>query len=60
MKEKVLNYDERLKYFLPPLRDEGKNTKYIYPTVISNDALLTAKGVMPRRNKEFNNIGNYD
>ena len=48
MKEKALEYDERLDYFLPPLRDEGKNTKYIYPTVLSKDAILTSKGVVPR------------
>ncbi|CDW91718.1 UNKNOWN [Stylonychia lemnae] len=48
LREKAYDFDERLNYFLPPLRDEGKNTKYIYPTVLSNDALLTAKGVVPR------------
>lgn len=48
MREKAYDFDERLNYFLPPLRDEGKNTNYIYPTVLSKDALLTAKGVVPR------------
>eukprot|EP00347_Sterkiella_histriomuscorum_P019401 403341766 len=48
LREKAYDYDERLNYFLPPLRDEGKNTNYIYPTVLSKDAILTAKGVMPR------------
>ena len=48
LKDKAYEFDERLNYFLPPLRDEGKNTKFIYPTVISKDAILTAKGVVPR------------
>ena len=48
MKEKAIDYDDRLNYFLPPLRDEGKNTNFIYPTVLSNDAILTSKGILPR------------
>lgn len=48
VRAKALEYDDRLNYFLPPLRDEGKNTNYIYPTVLSKDALLTSKGVVPR------------
>ena len=49
MKEKAIDYDERLDYFLPPLREEGRtNNKYLYPTVLSNDAILTSKGIIPR------------
>ena len=54
MKDKALDYDDRLNYFLPPLREEGKNTKVFYPTVVSNDAILTEKGVFPR-GRSYNN-----
>ena len=36
---------------MPPLREEGKNTK-LYPVVLSKDAILTAKGVVPRNPKK--------
>ena len=54
MKEKAVDYDDRLNYFLPPLRDEGKNTNVFYPTVVANDAILTKKGVFPR-GRSYNN-----
>lgn len=50
MKREAIDGDDRLKYFLPPLRKEGKNTKFLYPTVLSKDAILTEKGVLPRKN----------
>ncbi len=53
LKDKAYEYDERLNYFLPPLRDDGKNTKFVYPTVLSNDAILTAKGVVPRNKPQY-------
>lgn len=50
LREQAEDEDERLKYFLPPLRDEGKKSK-AYPVVLSKDAILTAKGVLPRNPK---------
>lgn len=51
LKESVKENDDRLKYFLPPLRNDVKDTK-TFPIVISDDAILTKKGVVPRNPKK--------
>jgi hypothetical protein len=48
LKRRALEDDDRLKYFLPPLRDDNNKTSKVFPIVLSKDALLTAKGVVPR------------
>jgi len=48
LKERAKNADPRLKYFLAPMRDDNKESKY-FPLVLNEEALLTEKGIIPRK-----------
>jgi hypothetical protein len=40
--------DERINYFLPPIDDATKKNHLMYPTVVSDEMIMTRNGVYPR------------
>ena len=51
--------DQRLNYFLPPLEDANKKTNMMYPTVLSDDIIMTRKGVYPRTSRKGGMMQSY-
>lgn len=52
--------DQRLNYFLPPIDDSNKKTSLMYPTVIDDEMIMTAKGIVPRTSRVNGNIKSYN
>lgn len=52
--------DKRMTYFLPPLDDATRKNQLMYPTVISDEMIMTRNGVYPRTSKGGNSgMNNY-